>query len=331
MRDRAKIPSWLFQYAMMLGILASLCGIFATLTDSFWSVSTLILIANQIPALTLIAVGMTFVLIIGGIDLSVGSMMALSSAVIGVLMIDGKVPVYLAIPVAMLVASFAGCINGSISVLARIPPFIVTLGMLEIARGCTYLLTNSQTKFIGSRIEWISTPLQGTVSPAFLIAVLVVAVAQFILVATATGRYYLAIGANPSAARMSGIRTAPYQISVYVLLGVLCSLAGWMETARLSSVDPNGSIGMELLAIAACVIGGTSLMGGKGSIINTFFGVLIMQVLQTGLTKMGAEEPSKRIVTGCVIVLAVLLEAIRSGLFSSWVERFKKSLNRQKQ
>ncbi|MAC51812.1 MAG: ABC transporter permease [Gimesia sp.] len=301
-----------FQYAGLLGVLALLVLIFSLMSDHFLSQQTLVTVANNIPDLLVISVGMTLVLIIGGIDLSVGSLLALSSALLGVCMVDSGSPLWSAVPACLGVGAVCGMLNGVISVKAGIPSFIVTLGMLEMARGSAYLITDSQTKYIGSSIEWIGVPLKGFVfSPAFLLALVIVAAGQYLLTRTVFGRYCVAIGTNAEAVRMSGIRTAPYSVAVFTISGLLCGLAGVMQTSRLSSADPNAAVGLELSAIAACVIGGTSLMGGRGSVINTFFGVLIIAVLQTGLAQIGATDPSKRVITGAVIIIAVLLDAAR--------------------
>lgn len=301
-----------FQYAGLLGVLALLVLIFSLRSEHFLSQQTLVTVANNIPDLLVISVGMTLVLIIGGIDLSVGSLLALSSAMLGVCMVDWGWPLWSAIPVCLGVGAVCGMLNGVISVKAGIPSFIVTLGMLEMARGGAYLITDSQTKYIGSSIEWIGVPLKGFVfSPAFLLALVIVAAGQYLLTRTVFGRYCVAIGTNAEAVRMSGIRTAPCSVAVFTISGLLCGLAGVMQTSRLSSADPNAAVGLELSAIAACVIGGTSLMGGRGSVINTFFGVLIIAVLQTGLAQIGATDPSKRVITGAVIIIAVLLDAAR--------------------
>lgn len=303
----------LIQYAGLLGVLFLLVIIFGLLSENFFQTATFVSIANQIPDLTLIAVGMTLVLIVGGIDLSVGSVLALSSGVLGALMVDHEWSLWAAIPFCVLTGAACGLFNGSISVLAKIPSFIVTLGMLEIARGATKVVTHSETKYIGSAVEVIGEPIAGILlSPAFLMAFLAVMGGQFLLSRTVFGRYCVAIGTNAEAVRMSGIRSAPYSISVFVICGMLCGLAGLTHTSRLSTADPNAAIGIELAAIAACVIGGTSLMGGRGNVINSFLGVLIIAVLQTGLAQIGASDPMKQIITGSVIVVAVLLDAIRS-------------------
>lgn len=307
----------LLQYVGLVAVLATLLLIFGLASKNFFSYGTLASITNQIPDLTVVAVGMTLVLIIGGIDLSVGSILALSAAVFGYLLLDHKLPMAVAAIAAILTGAICGLANGSISILAKIPSFIVTLGMLEIARGGTYLITDSQTKYIGSSVGWLGTPLGNFFSPAFLIAVALVLLGQLLLTRTVFGRYCIAIGTNAETVRMSGIRTEPPSIAVFTISGALCGIAGIMQTSRLGSVDPNAAIGLELSAIAACVIGGTSLMGGRGSIISTFFGVLIIAVLQTGLAQVGASDPIKRVITGSVIVIAVLLDALRTRLSSS--------------
>lgn len=303
----------LLQYAGLLAVLLLLIVIFGLLSENFFQTATFVTIANQVPDLTLIAVGMTLVLIVGGIDLSVGSVLALSSAVLGTLMVDFEWRLWQAIPLCLLTGAACGLFNGSVSVLAKIPSFIVTLGMLEIARGATKAVTHSETKYIGSAVEVVGEPIAGILlSPAFLMAVTAVLGGQFLLSRTVFGRYCVAIGTNAEAVRMSGIRSQPYSIAVFVICGALCGLAGLTYTARLSTADPNAAIGIELSAIAACVIGGTSLMGGRGNVVNSFLGVLIIAVLQTGLAQLGVSDPMKQIITGSVIVIAVLLDALRS-------------------
>ncbi len=302
----------LLQYAGLIGVLVLLISVFWFSSENFLTLATFVSIANQIPDLTLIAVGMTLVLVVGGIDLSVGSILALSSAVLGTLMVDHGWSLWASIPICVLTGAACGLFNGSVSVLAKIPSFIVTLGMLEIARGATKVVTNSQTKYIGSAVEVISEPITGILlSPAFLIALAAVLAGQFLLSSTVFGRYCVAIGTNAEAVRMSGVRSAPYSIAVFVLCGALCGLAGLTYTSKLSTADPNAAIGIELSAIAACVIGGTSLMGGRGNVISSFLGVLIIAVLQTGLAQIGMTDPMKQIITGGVIVIAVLLDAVR--------------------
>ncbi|NNE00810.1 MAG: ABC transporter permease [Pirellulaceae bacterium] len=300
------------QYGGLLTALALLILVFSLRTDSFFQIGTARLIANQIPELTLLAVGMTLVLVIGQIDLSVGSVMALAGAVLGVLMAKYDWSLGFAIVASVATAGACGWATGAISIWFRIPSFIVSLGMLQIARGATRRLLDSKTLTIGSDVAAISEPLPGMgLSPAFLIAIAAVFAVHFLISSTVFGRYCVAIGTNDQAVRMSGIRTAPYAIGVFVISGLLCGLAGLAPTSLMEAADPGAGNGIELSAIAACVIGGTSLMGGRGNAISTFLGVLVIAVLQTGLSRMSVEDANKQIITGVVIIIAVLIDTMR--------------------
>lgn len=309
----AGLPQAVLQYAGLTAVLLLLVAVFSFASENFFQLTTFVSIANQIPDLTFIAIGMTFVLIVGGIDLSVGSLLALSSAVLGVLMAKYEWPLFGALVAAMFVTGLCGLMNGLISIKCGVPSFIVTLGMLEIARGATKVVTDSQSIYIGKAVEAFGEPVAGiSLSPAILLAAALVIAGQFLLTRTVFGRYCVAIGTNAEAVRMSGIRSGPPSIAVFVLSGLLCGLAGLAQTSRLSTADPNAAVGIELAAIAACVIGGTSLMGGRGSVISSFIGVMIIAVLRTGLAQMGVSDANKQIITGAVIIVAVLLDAMRS-------------------
>ncbi|MGI8907910.1 MAG: ABC transporter permease [Candidatus Sumerlaeaceae bacterium] len=303
----------ILDFAGMVLVLAVLVGLFSQLSTNFFQPATFRTIANQIPALITLSVGMTLVLIIGGIDLSVGSVMALASSVLGILLVDRQQPLAVGVAAALAAGGACGLMSGLITVRWAIPSFIVTLGMLEAARGGAYLVTGSQTKYIGAAIEGISEPIAAVgVSPAFLAALGVAIAGQIILSRTVFGRYMVAIGTNEEAVRLSGINPLPTKVAVFVISGILAALAGVFNCSRLSSADPNAGIGWELSAIAAVVIGGTSLAGGRGSVGKSIFGVLIIAVLETGLSQTGVTEPVKRLVTGLVIVLAVILDALRA-------------------
>jgi ribose transport system permease protein len=312
--DKRAWQSLAVQYGRLLAVLGLMIAFFSIRTDSFFQIGTVRLIANQIPELTLLAVGMTLVLVIGQIDLSVGSVMALSGAVVGVLIAKAGWPLWLAIPTGVVIGGLCGLVTGCIAIWFRIPSFIVSLGMLEIARGGTRRLLDSNTLSLGSEIGIISQPLAGLgISPAFLIAIMSVIGVQFLLSRTVFGRYCIAIGTNAEAVRMSGIRTEPYAIAVFIISGILCGLASLAPTSLMEAADPGAGTGIELSAIAACVIGGTSLMGGRGNAISTFLGVLIIAVLQTGLSRLSVEDANKQIVTGVVIIVAVLLDTLRKS------------------
>ncbi|MCC9601345.1 ABC transporter permease [Stieleria sp. JC731] len=303
------------EYAGLLAVLLILIVLFSIQTDNFFRVQTALTIANSSPDLIFVSVGMTLVLIVAGIDLSVGSLLALGAAVIGVAMSEYELGVASAIALCMVTTTLCGFCNGFVSAWFAIPSFIVTLGMLEMARGATKLISDSQSIYIGSRFEWFGEPLPGiSLSPSFLIAVLTVLLAQFLLTQTIYGRYCIAIGTNKEAVKMSGIRTAPVFITTFAISGFLCGLAAISHTGRLLTSDPNAARGLELSAIAACVIGGTSLMGGRGSVVASFIGVLIIAVLQSGLAQMGVDDAIKQVITGGVIILAVLLDSLRQRI-----------------
>jgi ribose transport system permease protein len=303
------------EYLGLVAILVLLVALFSTLSDHFFSRITLTTLANQIPALTVIAVGMTLVLIAACIDLSVGSVMALSSGTLALARVNWHQPLPLAIALCLGIGLVAGVANGLVIVRWSIPSFIVTLGMLEVARGGAYLVTESRSVFVGAAMGNIGGPLPVLgLSPAFILAALVVVAGQVLLSKTVLGRYIVAVGANPEAARLSGIDPRRVVVVVFAISGLLAGLGGVLQVAYLESADANRGIGLELSAIAAVVIGGTSLMGGRGSVVSSFLGVLIIAVLQAGLAQIGATEPLKRIVTGAVIVSAVILDAYRRTL-----------------
>ncbi|MBS0341407.1 MAG: ABC transporter permease [Proteobacteria bacterium] len=298
-------------YVGLAVVLAAMIALFASLSDYFLTRETFVTIANEIPALAVMAVGMTFVLIIAGIDLSVGSVLALSAAITASAILQWHWSVPAAAALGLAAGLVCGAITGAVSVAWRLPSFIVSLGMLEAVRGSAYLVTNSRTQYVGDAISGLAAPWIGGISAAFVLAVVLVIVGQVVLSRTVFGRCVVGIGTNEEAMRLAGVDPRPIRIAVFALTGLLAGLAGLMQSARLEAADPNAGAGIELQVIAAVVIGGTSLMGGRGSVVNTFFGVLIISVLEAGLAQIGASEPSKRIITGAVIVVAVIIDTLR--------------------
>jgi ribose transport system permease protein len=221
----------------------------------------------------------------------------------------------------VVVAALCGTLTGLVSVHWRIPSFIVSLGVLEIARGLAYQVTNSRTEYIGSAVDVISSPVLFGMSPAFLSAIAIVIIAQLVLTRTVLGRYWIGIGTNEEAVRLSGVNPNPSKILAFALMGALAGIAALFQVSRLEAADPNGGVGMELQVIAAVVIGGTSLMGGRGSIVSTFIGVLIISVLEAGLAQVGVSEPMKRIITGAVIVVAVISTPTAAAANATRAER----------
>lgn len=313
---RGAPSSWrnLSSYLGLLGALLAMIVLFSFLSSHFLSMNTFSTIANQIPDLIVMSVGMTFVLIIAGIDLSVGSLLALSAAVVSVTYLNLHWSPWLAALAGIALATLVGSLTGLVTVAWRIPAFIVSLGVLEMARGAAYQLTDSRTAYIGSIFDYLADPIFLGVSPSFIIAIVVIIVGHLVLTRTIFGRHLIGIGTNEEAVRLSGINPGPYKIAVFALMGGLSGLASLFQIARLEAADPNSGVGMELQVIAAVVIGGTSLMGGRGSIICTFLGALIISVLAAGLAQVGASEPTKRFITGAVIIVAVVLDTYRSHL-----------------
>ena len=300
------------EYSGMLVALGLLVLVFSLSTKHFFSPVTFRTIANQIPALLLVATGMTWILVLGEIDLSVGSVFGFCTSLLGVALVKWHWPVALALMLAVVGGVACGSFNGWVSQRWKLPTFIVTLGMLEMARGGAHFVTSSQTQYVGSKIEWISGTAVAGLSLPFLLALVVVAAAEIAMNRTVFGRYVVATGTNAEAVRLTGIEPGPIKLAVFVASEVLVSLAAIVDTSRFQSANPNSGTGLELQAIAAAVIGGTSLMGGRGSVLNTLFGVLVMAVLNAGLAAIGARDETKRLVTGLVIVGAVIVDRYRT-------------------
>jgi ribose transport system permease protein len=263
---------------------------------------------------------MTFIILTGGIDLSVGSLLALCNVLIGLVMLNFSTTgsffqILAGAMVALSVGAMVGFMNGDISVRWRIPSFIVTIGTLGVARGLGLWIIRSQTENLIGRVtpafSFIGNgTIQGIPFPA-IIALLVVLAGHILLNYTVFGRYILAIGGNEEATRLSGIRVGRYKILVFVLGGLLVGLAALIQTSRLGAANPTIGAGFELYAIAAVIIGGTSLMGGQGTILGTLIGALIIGVLNNGLTLMNIPDEIKQIIIGLVIILAVMIDKIR--------------------
>jgi ribose transport system permease protein len=295
---------------VVLGLL--LVG-FGLTTPYFFSADNFTVIASQIPSTVLVAVGMTFVLVIGGIDLSVGSVLGLAGVTMGLLMTRPAhpAPLWLATMAALGVGLLCGAINGLITVTWAIPSFVVTLGMLEIARGTAHKITQSNTQYLGDAAGAIADARFLGLSLPFWLAIVAVVLGQFVLSRTIFGRYMIAIGTNEEAVRLSGIATRPVKVAVFMIAGLLAAAGAVVDVSRAQSAGPNDGNNLELTVIAAVVIGGTSLMGGRGSVINSLLGVMIIAVLGAGLAARGEKDETKRLVTGCVIVAAVIFDYYR--------------------
>ena len=286
---------------------------------------------GQVAINTVLAVGMTFVILIGGIDLSVGSVLALTTVVGAVIMVpevlagfapfalDPVISIPLAVVACLLVGGLCGFINGFVSERWRVPSFIVTLGMMSMARGASQVISNNST-INGLALPFIDTGnmiVLDLVPIYFLIAIATVLIAWFVLRFTVFGRFIYAIGNNEEAVRLSGHDPRPYKIAAFVICGALAGLGGVVWLLRLQVGSPIAAVGYELTAIAAVIIGGTSFTGGKGSVIGTFFGVCLLQVLNTGLILLGVTDNWRVIVTGLVVVLAAVFDTYRSRIIAA--------------
>jgi ribose transport system permease protein len=284
--------------------------IFWLLSPYFFSTSNLVNILLQSSINAIIAVGMTYVIITAGIDLSVGSIMAFSAVILASAMQSG-IGVPIAILISLIVGTLCGLSNGLLISYGMLPPFIATLGMMSIARGAALLVTQGKPisgfspefRFLATG-EILSIPF-----PVILMIIIYIA-AHIILKKTLLGRYTYAIGGNEEASHLSGINTKIIKTTVYGISGLLSGFAGVILTARLNSAQPIAGIMYELDAIAAVVIGGTSLLGGEGKISGTLIGALIMGVLRNGLNLLGVSSFVQQIVIGVVIIIAVLVDMI---------------------
>lgn len=291
-----------------LGGLIGLCVVLWILTPHFLTVSNLINVAQQTSINAIIAVGLTFVIISGGIDLSVGSIVAFAGVVMASLL-ERAVPAPVAVLAGLGAGSACGLINGALISWGRLPPFIATLGMMSVARGGALLYTDGRPiSGFSESFRWLTAGEIAWVPVPILLMAMVYLISHFVLRRTPFGRYVFAIGGNEEAAVLSGVPVRPYKMLVYGASGLLSGLAAVVLTARLNSAQPIAGINYELDAIAATVIGGTSLMGGQGSVVGTLIGALIMGVLRNGLNLLGVSSFVQQLVIGAVIILAVLMD-----------------------
>jgi ribose transport system permease protein len=301
-------------------VLLIVCLIFSLSANRFASTGNALNILVQISITTVLAVGMTFVILVGGIDLSVGSILALGTVVGGRIMTSGRfsvgVGVFLAVLACIASGMLAGTLNGLISERWKVPSFIVTLGMLNVARGTSAVLSDNSTisGLPQPFVQFGTKILFGVVPIIFLVALVTVLIGWAVLRFTVFGRLVYAVGSNEEAVRLSGHNTKRIKVFCFAISGMTAGLAALVFLLRLNVGSPTAAVGYELSAIAAVVLGGTSLTGGRGSIIGTFLGGCLLQVLSTGLQLVGVSDNYRVIVIGAVIVLAVVLDTFRSRL-----------------
>jgi ribose transport system permease protein len=312
----------LVKFQSLLGLLLMVV-IFSVSAEGFFSTANFWLVLTQISVNMCISVGMTLVILTGGIDLSVGSILALSGAVMAGLLKNGlELPAFNlfigftvlgAVPVGLLVGSFLGLFNGLMITVLRIPPFVATLAMMTIARGLTQLWTGGAAiTGLGETFGYVGTARLAGVPVRVWTCVAIVGIAILVLKKTRFGRYVYAVGGNERAAKLSGLNVKRIKLRVYTIAGALSAVGGLIVTSKLDSATPVAGDGYELDSIAAVVIGGTSLSGGKGSVLGTVVGTLIIGVLNSGLIILRVAPFWQKVIKGCVILLAVAIDRINT-------------------
>ncbi len=293
--------------------LLSLYALFSFISpQTFLGATNLLTMARQTVVVAICSLGMTYVIMLGGIDLSVGSAVALTTVVVA-RALQAHAPPLAVIVLGLTVGGLTGLINGTLVTALGITPFIVTLGTMSLLRGAAKGLSDEQKIDADPRgiDAWMSMPEHGLLPPGVWIALFAAIVAGVALSSTVFGRHVVAVGSNEQTARLCGVPVARVRILVYTLAGVLAGLAGVLEFATLTVGDPTDSIGLELEVIAAVVIGGASLSGGQGSIVGALVGALLMTEIKTGCTHVGLPNWVQEIFTGAIIVIAVALDRVR--------------------
>lgn len=318
-KQRMKVNAGVQQF-LAFGSLIFLIIFFSVASSHFFNFSNIVGILLSTAVIGVLALGATFVIVTGGIDLSVGTVMTLSAVMTGVFITMWGLPVWVGIIGGLMTGAICGFISGFVIARLGIPPFIATLAMMMIAKGLALVISGTKPIYftdneVFSKIS-LGTEL-GDLIPGFNIpnAVLIFFLAaifgSLLLSRTIVGRYNFAIGSNEEATRLSGVNVQKWKIIIYMIAGLFTGLAGILMASRLNSAQPALGMGYELEAIAAVVIGGTSLSGGKGTIIGTVIGALIMSVLTNGLRILSVPQEWQTIVVGFVILLAVYADILR--------------------
>jgi len=305
------LTAWLRGAGRRFGTVAGLIGLCVLLwilTPHFLTVGNALNVMEQTSINAIVAIGMTFVIVSSGIDLSVGSLVAVAGVVLaGALKAGWSIPI--AIAAGLAIGAATGLLNGIVIAFGRLPSFIMTLGMMSVARGAALLMTDGRpiSGFDAAFRSIATGRIVGVPAPIVLTLVLY-AIAHFVLSRTRFGRYVYGIGGNEEATRLSGVNVRFHKTMVYVVSGVMSAIAAVLLTARLNSAQPIAGIMYELDAIAAVVIGGTSLSGGEGHLGGTLIGALTMGVLRNGLNLLGVSSFLQQLVIGVVIIVAVLVD-----------------------
>jgi ribose transport system permease protein len=309
-----------FQKILAFASLVILLIGFSIASPNFMQTSNMIAILQATSVNGVLAIAATLVIITGGIDLSVGTLMTFTAVMTGVVLTNLGLPLPLGVLTGIATGAFCGFISGTLVAKMKIPPFIATLGMMLILKGLSLVVSGTRPIYFNDTpgFDQISRgSLIGKVFPALpipngvLILFVVAGVAAYILSRTVLGRYCFALGSNEEAVRLSGVNTDRWKIAIYTLSGAIVGIGGLIIASRLNSAQPALGLGYELEAIAAVVIGGTSLSGGRGTILGTLIGALIMAVLLNGLRILSVAQEWQTVVTGAIIILAVYADQVR--------------------
>jgi len=297
----------------LLAIYLIICIVFAALSPYFLTVENFINIGRTLPIIGIIAIGETLVLIAGGVDLSVGSVAALAGVITGLLWEAAGVPIGVAAAAGIATGALVGMINGALVTYMRINPLISTLATFSIIRGLAFVLTNAST----NQLTHPAFLLLGRGSVAgvpvpFVLMLVLYAIFIFVLRWTPFGRNLYAIGGNPMAARLAGIATRRSLMIVFIVSGLLAGLGGLVSASQLAAGAPQAAVGLEFTVIAAVVLGGTSLSGGKGTLVGTLIGVVILRTLDNGLILIGVSSYYQIVARGAVLILAVSVDQLRT-------------------
>jgi len=277
-------------------------------SDNFFSVSNIFNVLRQVSIVAILAVGMTFVILTGGIDLSVGAVMALAGTIAAGLMVNFGMPGWVGLLAGLGVGVILGIFNGYLVAWGRMPAIIVTLATMGIARGLGLIYSGGYPiSGLPSWISWFGVGRIGIVPVPVIITVIVYALAWVLLQRTAFGRHVYAIGGNELAAKLSGVKTQRVKLAVYAISGVTAAIAALILTGRLMSGQPNAGVGFELDAIAAVVLGGTAIAGGRGLILGTLIGAILLGILNNGLNLMGINPYLQDVIKGLIILLAIYI------------------------
>ena len=298
------------QYGLLI-VFGIICLIISLITPQFLTVSNWTIIVTQVSINALLAFGVTFVIITGGIDLSLGSIVAVSGVTSAMLAHPDSYPVLIPISMGLLAGLLMGAFNGFIITKSKIAPFIVTLGTMTIGRGLALILSDGRpVSNLSDSFNYLGSGTVLGIPVLILIFILVFAICSIILSKTILGRHIYAVGGNEQAARASGINIERVKLSVYSISGLLAGLAGILLASRITTGQPNAGAGFELDAIAAVVIGGTSTSGGKGSMAGTLIGVLLIGVINNGLDLLNVTSYYQQVVMGIIIIGAVVLDSL---------------------